>query len=204
MRWTTFSFPLAITPGAGCLSHSDVIPAGGTGRRPGGAPPVSCWISGPSLSSESDTCRQLASSAARSARNASSSKSACGRPGQSQHGVGQERGVLLPERQQQQQQRLARPRPRRPCPGRAGRSGRSTTSGCPGAGRRGRTRPRAPGSSRPRAAGGPEQPEVLPDLGLRGRPLHLDHHALAADQRGPVSRPNPSPPGCAVSTRTST
>ena len=32
----------------------------------------------------------------------------------------------------------------------------------------------------------PQQPEILPDLRLRGGTLHLDHHALAADQRGPV------------------
>ena len=32
----------------------------------------------------------------------------------------------------------------------------------------------------------PQQPEVLRYLGLRGGALHLDHHALAADQRGPV------------------
>ena len=31
-----------------------------------------------------------------------------------------------------------------------------------------------------------EQPEVLPDLGFRGGPLHLDHYPLAADQRGAV------------------
>ena len=126
-------------------------------------------------------------SSASSAWKAAASKPGRRAPGgEAEHHVGEERRVLLPEREQQEQQRLRSSGvdlARHPQVEEVDLLVR-TTSGCPGAGRRGRTVGRAPAGSRPRAAGGPPRGARVTCGRLADRDaLHLLHHEQPAGRQ---------------------